>query len=79
MRLFVVESRFLSFTRLTLCLQYLLDCNRLSSLPHVTFILGREEYTLTAERYVRRVGHVTLKRSELWMRGWRLPASLASS
>ncbi|XP_056445559.1 nothepsin [Gadus chalcogrammus] len=34
--------------------EYLLDCNRLSSLPHVTFILGGVEYTLNAEEYVRK-------------------------
>ncbi|NP_001072055.1 nothepsin [Takifugu rubripes] len=31
------------------------DCVRLSSLPRVTFVLGGEEYTLTPERYIRRV------------------------
>ncbi|XP_078128766.1 nothepsin [Sander vitreus] len=34
--------------------EYLIDCARLSSLPHVTFVLGRIEYTLTAEQYVRK-------------------------
>lgn len=39
-------------------LQFLIDCVRLSSLPHVTFVLGGTEYTLTAEHYVRKVGNV---------------------
>ncbi|XP_071370936.1 nothepsin [Centroberyx affinis] len=34
--------------------EYLVDCTRLSSLPHVTFVLGGTEYSLTAERYVRK-------------------------
>ncbi|CAL8324368.1 unnamed protein product [Lota lota] len=34
--------------------EYVLDCNRLSSLPHVTFILGGVEYILTAQEYVRK-------------------------
>ncbi|KAM8884002.1 nothepsin [Synchiropus picturatus] len=34
--------------------EYLIDCARLSSLPHVTFVLGRVEYTLTAKQYVRK-------------------------
>ncbi|TKS90429.1 Cathepsin E [Collichthys lucidus] len=34
--------------------EYLIDCARLSSLPHVTFVLGGTEYTLTAEHYVRK-------------------------
>ncbi|XP_041637271.1 nothepsin [Cheilinus undulatus] len=34
--------------------EFLLDCARLSSLPHVTFLLGGKEYTLTAEQYVRK-------------------------
>uniref|UniRef100_A0A8C9Z5R7 Nothepsin n=1 Tax=Sander lucioperca TaxID=283035 RepID=A0A8C9Z5R7_SANLU len=34
--------------------EYLIDCARLSSLPHVTFVLGGIEYTLTAEQYVRK-------------------------
>ncbi|XP_035536357.1 nothepsin [Morone saxatilis] len=34
--------------------EFLIDCARLSSLPHVTFILGGTEYTLTAEHYVRK-------------------------
>uniref|UniRef100_UPI0037E7FAA1 nothepsin n=1 Tax=Semicossyphus pulcher TaxID=241346 RepID=UPI0037E7FAA1 len=34
--------------------EFLIDCARLSSLPHVTFILGGKEYTLTAEHYVRK-------------------------
>ncbi|KAM9334907.1 nothepsin [Symphorus nematophorus] len=34
--------------------EFLIDCARLSSLPHVTFVLGGKEYTLTAERYVRK-------------------------
>ncbi|XP_039646933.1 nothepsin [Perca fluviatilis] len=34
--------------------EYLIDCARLSSLPHVTFVLGGIQYTLTAEQYVRK-------------------------
>ncbi|KAL7370487.1 hypothetical protein ABVT39_002058 [Epinephelus coioides] len=34
--------------------EYLIDCVRLSSLPHVTFVLGGKEYTLTSEQYVRK-------------------------
>ncbi|XP_072234017.1 nothepsin [Leuresthes tenuis] len=34
--------------------EFVIDCARLSSLPHVTFILGGTEYTLTSERYVRK-------------------------
>ncbi|KAM9705869.1 nothepsin [Menidia menidia] len=34
--------------------EFLIDCARLSSLPHVTFILGGTEYTLTSEQYVRK-------------------------
>ncbi|XP_034433669.1 nothepsin [Hippoglossus hippoglossus] len=34
--------------------EFLIDCARLSSLPHVTFVLGGKEYTLTAEQYVRK-------------------------
>uniref|UniRef100_A0A3Q2PIA2 Nothepsin n=1 Tax=Fundulus heteroclitus TaxID=8078 RepID=A0A3Q2PIA2_FUNHE len=34
--------------------EFLIDCGRLSSLPHVTFILGGKEYTLTSEHYVRK-------------------------
>ncbi|KAM4615526.1 nothepsin [Polymixia lowei] len=34
--------------------EYLIDCARLSSLPHVTFILGGVEYTLTGQNYVRK-------------------------
>ncbi|XP_028426413.1 nothepsin [Perca flavescens] len=34
--------------------EYLIDCARLSSLPHVTFVLGGIEYTLTAAQYVRK-------------------------
>ncbi|XP_017295850.1 nothepsin [Kryptolebias marmoratus] len=34
--------------------EFLLDCGRLSSLPHVTFVLGGIEYTLTSEHYVRK-------------------------
>ncbi|XP_058481081.1 nothepsin isoform X2 [Solea solea] len=34
--------------------EFLIDCVRLSSLPHVTFVLGGQEYTLTAEQYVRK-------------------------
>ncbi|XP_028255727.1 nothepsin [Parambassis ranga] len=34
--------------------EFLIDCVRLSSLPHVTFSLGGREHTLTAEQYVRK-------------------------
>ncbi|XP_040006304.1 nothepsin isoform X2 [Xiphias gladius] len=34
--------------------EFLIDCVRLSSLPHVTFVLGGTEYTLTAEHYARK-------------------------
>ncbi|XP_008295247.1 nothepsin [Stegastes partitus] len=34
--------------------EFLIDCVRLSSLPHVTFVLGGTEYTLTADHYVRK-------------------------
>ncbi|CAK6974530.1 nothepsin [Scomber scombrus] len=34
--------------------EFIVDCVRLSSLPHVTFVLGGIEYTLTAENYIRR-------------------------
>ncbi|XP_056280605.1 nothepsin [Pseudoliparis swirei] len=34
--------------------EFLVDCTRMSSLPHVTFVLGGREFTLTAEQYVRK-------------------------
>ncbi|XP_049616440.1 nothepsin [Syngnathus scovelli] len=34
--------------------EFFIDCTRLSSLPHVTFVLGGNEFTLTAEDYVRK-------------------------
>ncbi|XP_054480496.1 nothepsin [Anoplopoma fimbria] len=34
--------------------EFLIDCVRLSNLPHVTFVLGGTEYTLTPEQYVRK-------------------------
>ncbi|XP_029283853.1 cathepsin E-like [Cottoperca gobio] len=34
--------------------EFIIDCARLTSLPHVTFILGGKEYTLCAEHYVRK-------------------------
>ncbi|KAM4711942.1 nothepsin [Anableps anableps] len=34
--------------------EFLIDCARLSSLPHVTFVLGGKEYTLTSVQYVRK-------------------------
>ncbi|XP_013884449.1 nothepsin isoform X2 [Austrofundulus limnaeus] len=34
--------------------EFVMDCGRLSSLPHVTFVLGGMEYTLTSELYVRK-------------------------
>lgn len=46
---------------LPLCVfQFLVDCVRLSSLPHVTFVLGGTEYSLTAEHYVRKVNPLFL-------------------
>ncbi|XP_078797586.1 nothepsin isoform X1 [Oryzias latipes] len=33
---------------------FVVDCARLSSLPHVTFVLGEVEYTLTSEHYIRK-------------------------
>ncbi|XP_010215562.1 PREDICTED: cathepsin E-like [Tinamus guttatus] len=32
--------------------EYVIDCRRLSSLPHITFTIGHREYKLTAEHYV---------------------------
>ncbi|CAF90003.1 unnamed protein product, partial [Tetraodon nigroviridis] len=51
--------------------EFLIDCIRLSSLPHVTFVLGGEEYTLTAERYVRRVGQEMLGEKEFCFSGFQ--------
>uniref|UniRef100_A0A3Q2XHP6 Nothepsin n=1 Tax=Hippocampus comes TaxID=109280 RepID=A0A3Q2XHP6_HIPCM len=34
--------------------EFFIDCARLSSLPRVTFVLGGNEFTLTAEQYVRK-------------------------
>uniref|UniRef100_A0A672GDJ7 Cathepsin E-like n=1 Tax=Salarias fasciatus TaxID=181472 RepID=A0A672GDJ7_SALFA len=34
--------------------EFVIDCARLSSLPHVTFVLGGQEYTLSAQQYVRK-------------------------
>ncbi|XP_077401496.1 nothepsin [Vanacampus margaritifer] len=34
--------------------EFFIDCTRLSSLPHVTFVLGGNEFTLTADQYVRK-------------------------
>lgn len=34
--------------------EFVLDCTRLSSLPHVTFELAGKEFTLTPEQYVRK-------------------------
>uniref|UniRef100_A0A672GDU5 Cathepsin E-like n=1 Tax=Salarias fasciatus TaxID=181472 RepID=A0A672GDU5_SALFA len=31
--------------------EFVIDCARLSSLPHVTFVLGGQEYTLSAQQY----------------------------
>ena len=35
--------------------QFLVDCRRLSSLPHISFTIGHHEYRLTAEQYVIKV------------------------
>ncbi|NXX79789.1 CATEA protein, partial [Urocolius indicus] len=32
--------------------EFLVDCRRLSSLPHISFTIGHHEYKLTAEQYV---------------------------
>lgn len=37
------------------CVQFLVDCRRLSSLPHISFTIGHREYKLTAEQYVIKV------------------------
>ncbi|KAL6116563.1 uncharacterized protein ACO6RY_14551 [Pungitius sinensis] len=37
--------------------EFLIDCVRMSSLPHVTFVLGGTEYTLTPEQYVKKETH----------------------
>lgn len=37
------------------CIQFLVDCRRLSSLPHISFTIGHHEYKLTAEQYVVKV------------------------
>uniref|UniRef100_A0A8C3QPK7 Peptidase A1 domain-containing protein n=1 Tax=Cyanoderma ruficeps TaxID=181631 RepID=A0A8C3QPK7_9PASS len=34
------------------CVQFLVDCRRLSSLPHISFTIGHREYKLTAEQYI---------------------------
>ncbi|KAM4748866.1 cathepsin E-like [Rhinophrynus dorsalis] len=36
----------------TLFGEYILDCNRISSLPSVTFTIGQRDYTLSAEQYM---------------------------
>ncbi|KAJ8245490.1 hypothetical protein GJAV_G00271290 [Gymnothorax javanicus] len=41
--------------------EYLIDCSRLSSLPHVTFTLAGVEFTLSAESYVRKRCKVTFQ------------------
>ncbi|KAF4792386.1 Cathepsin E-A [Turdus rufiventris] len=33
-------------------IQFLVDCRRLSSLPHISFTIGHREYKLTAEQYI---------------------------
>lgn len=35
--------------------QFLVDCRRLSSLPHISFTIGHHEYKLTAEQYIVKV------------------------
>lgn len=37
------------------CVQFLVDCRRLSSLPHISFTIGHREYKLTAEQYIVKV------------------------
>ncbi|XP_072310000.1 nothepsin isoform X2 [Eucyclogobius newberryi] len=34
--------------------EFVLDCARLSSLPHVTFVLNGKEYTMTPQQYVQK-------------------------
>ncbi|RMC09966.1 hypothetical protein DUI87_12756 [Hirundo rustica rustica] len=34
------------------CVQFLVDCRRLSSLPHISFTIGHREYKLRAEQYI---------------------------
>ncbi|XP_010771428.1 cathepsin E-like, partial [Notothenia coriiceps] len=34
--------------------EFIVDCARLSSFPHVTFVLGGKQYTLTSEQYIRK-------------------------
>lgn len=36
-------------------IQFLVDCRRLSSLPHISFTIGHHEYKLTAEQYIVKV------------------------
>ncbi|KAI4786434.1 hypothetical protein KUCAC02_037120 [Chaenocephalus aceratus] len=33
--------------------EFIVDCARLSNFPHITFILGGKEYTLTSDQYIR--------------------------
>ncbi|XP_059693752.1 cathepsin D-like [Haemorhous mexicanus] len=35
--------------------QYLLDCDKVPSLPNVTFVLGGKEFTLSPQHYVLQV------------------------
>uniref|UniRef100_A0A1A8FLY2 Nothepsin n=1 Tax=Nothobranchius korthausae TaxID=1143690 RepID=A0A1A8FLY2_9TELE len=59
--------------------EFLIDCGRLSSLPHVTFDLGGVEYTLTSEQYVRKVRsfivHVRNRTFNVWLWGHMWPLS----
>lgn len=36
-------------------IQFLVDCRRLSSLPHISFTIGHHEYKLTADQYIVKV------------------------
>uniref|UniRef100_A0A8C5GS61 Renin n=1 Tax=Gouania willdenowi TaxID=441366 RepID=A0A8C5GS61_GOUWI len=49
--------------------EFLIDCSRVSSLPHVTFALGGVDYTLTAEHYVRRAVDIVTPEGPLWILG----------
>lgn len=51
--------------------QYLVDCRRLSSLPHISFTIGHHEYKLTAEQYVVKVRIFPAPGSQLPSRGWK--------
>uniref|UniRef100_A0A672GH52 Cathepsin E-like n=1 Tax=Salarias fasciatus TaxID=181472 RepID=A0A672GH52_SALFA len=49
--------------------EFVIDCARLSSLPHVTFVLGGQEYTLSAQQYVRKANDIMTPEGPLWILG----------